>query len=563
VVRAEDLVYKDRLLAALVKKVPETLKTYDPRTGHFGTGIWTCRDQQEMYPLAIAYATNAPGNKYHKDPKLLDVIVKAGDALIADANDKGQWVFRKKDGSTWGDIWMPWTYSRWIRTFGLIRDDMPADRRMAWEKALTLGYTGIGKSQLGHLANIPTHHAMGLYIAGKTLNRPEWCRQAAEFMDQKVLPAQAEGGYWSEGGGPVIEYNFVYVEAIGIYYAASGDERVLPALRRAAEYHWHFTYPDGRSVETIDQRNPYSPAIHSGNVGFTFTPEGRAYLKRQWDLIGMNNLKADEIAALLQYGKEGPLAAAPPGTTAQTFVLTDKGQDKAAIIRQGPWFVCLSAYTTPVATNRWYQDRQNMMSVFHDKVGLVIGGGNTKLQPAWSSFTVGDESLLRHKPGDTKPDFLPPPGKLFHVPSAATLLREPCCGLDLTYGKETCRIQVQPKDERTLVCTLSATAVSGMPVAAHLTLWPHLKQAVETGGGQRFELGDSPVTLSADQVGGSVAHAGWRITVPKTATLTWPALPHNPYRKDGRAEAGEGRISIRIPFDAQHRQCEATLAILK
>lgn len=245
------------------------------------------------------------------------------------------------------------------------------------------------------------------------------------------------------------------------------------------------------------------------------------------------------------------------------FVLKDKGQDKAAILRQGPWFVCLSAYTTPIATSRWHQDRQNMMSVFHDKVGLVIGGGNTKLQPAWSSFTVGDESLLRHKSGDTNPDFLPPPGKLFHVPSAAALLCEPCCGLDLTYDKETCRIQVRPKDERTLVCTLSATASSGLPVAAHLTLLPHLKQIVETGGGQRFVLGDSPVTLSADQVGGSVAHAGWRLTVPKTATFTWPVLPHNPYRKDGRAETGEGRISIRIPFDAKHRQCEVTLEILK
>src|SRR3989304_2353571 len=108
-VRAEDLVYKGRLLSTLVKQVPEILKTYDAQTGRFGTGIWTCRDQGVMYPLAVAYATNARDNKFYKDPKLLEVIMKAGDALIADANSKGQWVFRKKDGSTWGDIWMPWT----------------------------------------------------------------------------------------------------------------------------------------------------------------------------------------------------------------------------------------------------------------------------------------------------------------------------------------------------------------------------------------------------------------------------------------------------------------------
>ena len=33
-------------------------------------------------------------------------------------------------------------------------------------------------------------------------------------------------------------------------------------------------------------------------------------------------------------------------------------------------------------------------------IGVFLGGGNTKLQPLWSTFTVGDVSLLKHKPGD-------------------------------------------------------------------------------------------------------------------------------------------------------------------
>jgi hypothetical protein len=51
--------------------------------------------------------------------------------------------------------------------------------------------------------------------------------------------------------------------------------------------------------------------------------------------------------------------------------------------------------------------------------------------------------------------------------------------------------------------------------------------------------------------------------LPSSATLLWPALPHNPYRKDGRAEAGEGLISVRIPFDAQRREHEMVLEIVK
>ena len=115
--QAGELTYKDRLLSDLVKQVPSILRTFDAKTGRFGSGIWTCNDQQQMYPLAVAYATAGPGNKYYRDGKLLEVIAKAGDALIDDMDERGQWVFRKKDGSTWGMTRMCWTYSRWISGF--------------------------------------------------------------------------------------------------------------------------------------------------------------------------------------------------------------------------------------------------------------------------------------------------------------------------------------------------------------------------------------------------------------------------------------------------------------
>ncbi len=561
---AAELKYKDRLLGELVKKVPGILKTFDPKTGRFGSGIWICQDQHPMYPLAVAYATPGEGNPYHEDRELLNVIVKGGDPLLENMDAEGQWVFRKKDGSTWGDIWMPWTYSRWVRTFGLIRDEMPPDARKAWTDALTLGYTGISKRCLGGVHNIPTHHAMGLYAAGKALDRPEWCRQAAEFM-MKVVAEQSEAGYWSEGGGPVVLYDFVYIDALGTYCAMSGDERVLPALEKAAAFHHHFTYPGGQNVETIDQRNPFHGTIEAGNVGFTFSPIGRTYLENQWRrqaLHGYAGLDPDLIASLLLYGKEGPVAEVPAGQTPQVFVLTEGGIDRAATVRHGPWFICLSAYTTPVSNSRWIQDRQNFVSIYHDKTGLILGGGNTKLQPAWSTFTVGDMSLLAHTPGDTNPDFLPK-GQLYHVPSSAKLILEPEPGLDLTYGPETCRVRVRPEDDRMLEYEIEATAASDLPVTAHLTLIPHMNEPLETAAGQKVTIGDTPVEFSPEQLGGWIACAGYRLRLPPAASLHWPALPHNPYRKDGRAGPGEGRIEIRIPFDEDHRRCEVAVEVLR
>ena len=545
---ATELKYKNQFLRLLVERVPQLLEAYDARTGRFGEGIWICQDQHRMLPLAVVYATPGEGNSHYKDARLLEVIMKAGDALIDDMDEEGQWEFRKKDGSTWGKISMPWTYSRWIRTYGLICDDMPAGRRARWAQAFDCGFSHIEKTQLGHIHNITAHHAMSLYIAGKQLDHPAWCGRATQVL-RNVSKAQFEGGYWTEGQGPLVVYNFVYVDALGTYYRLSGDKEVLPAIERAIRFNSHFTYPSGQAVETIDLRNPYAPTVLPGNPAFTLTPEGRAWLKHQWcNLDGAFN--DDALALFVLHGDEGKiddLATRPAGGW---FVLTEKNVDRAATLRQGPWFICLSAYTATVDRDRWHQDRQNLVSIWHEKVGLVLGGGNTKLQPAWSNFTVGWMGLLRQQPGDTNPNFLPK-GQLYHVPSDARLVREPHAGLDLTYGPETCRVRVQPRDERTLEYRVEASAGSGLPVLAHLTLLPRLGATLETARGTSVTLKDSPLILLAADLGESLTYNGCRLCVPPRATLHWPALPHDPYRKDGQAAPDQGRIEIRIPFN-QH-----------
>ncbi len=557
-VHAGELRFNDRFAKLLIEGVPQITANYDPQTGHFGKGIWICTDQNSMYPLAVAYSLDVPGNKYHKNPQILEMLMKAGDALIEDADANGQWVFRKKDGSTWGKIYMPWTYSRWIRTFALIRKDMPAARRVHWEEALSRGFANINKSQLTSLVNIPTHLAMGLYIAGQTLDRPEWCAHATEFL-HKVLAAQSENGYWSEGHGPVVNYNFVYVDAFGIYYALSHDQAALQAVQRASKFHRSFTYPDGNSVETVDQRNPFHNDVAPGGPGFTFDKIGRTYLASQWARYKDSDFNVDFLACMLQYGQEGSTEDETASAN-RVFVMKENGVDQAMTIRKGPWFICLSAITTPVGRNRWYQDRQSFVSIYHDRVGLIIGGGNTKLQPAWSNFTVGDMSLLKHKPGDRKPDFLPK-GELYHVPSKAVLVHEPVPGLDLTYGHETCHIRVNIKGDRTLEYDLSATTDSGLPVLGHITLLPRMNQTVTTAAGSSFKLNGEQVALPAKQVGGSIHYAGCDLTVPPTASLHWPMLPHNPYRIDGHAEPAEGRLEIRLPFNKNIHDQRIVLAV--
>ncbi len=552
------LLFKDEFIRRLADAVPGVLQTQDPKTGRFGTGIWIVQDQNAMFSLAAAWSIQSPDNPYYHSDEVLQAVVSAGDALIADMNPNGSWEFRKKDGSTWGPIYMPWTYSAWIKSYALIKEGMSADQRAKWDEALTRGFTGISTTCLDHIHNIPTNQACALYIAGQILNRPEWCKHATEFM-AKVVAKQDPAGFWSENYGPVVRYGSVYTDAFCVYYSVSHDDTVLPAIKKATDFYSSVIYPNGEIVETVDERNGYHTGVAFPNAMYTLTPEGRGYMRRQWNLLTAagHNIGPDNMANYLIYGQEGPTAESVTQSGDTTYVFTD---GKGLIRRKGPWFVCLSAYCCPIPTSRWIQDRQNFMSIYHDKLGVIIGGGNTKLQPLWSNFTVGDTSLLAHADGDQAPDFLPK-GPLFHVPSSASLKKTDPVGLNLQYGEERCHIFVEPLDEKTMLIHLQASADSGMPVEGHITLMPEVEGIVRTASGREVVLGKEPFDLTSDEIGGWIAHRGWKLTIPQGARLVWPVLPHNPYRKDGSATPEEARLVVCVPFSTGNHKAEMTLSI--
>jgi hypothetical protein len=556
---ADTWTFKKEFLPALVESVPDILKSQDKKTGRFGEGIFIVNDQHPIYPLAAAWSIKDSRNPWYHGAEVLEAIMSGGDALIAVQKPNGQWIFRKKDGSEWGDIYQPWTYSRWIRAFALVKDGMPADRRAKWEKALKLGFDGIVKVELiKPVQNIPCHDAMATWLAGKIFNRPDWCEAASAYM-KKVVDAQDPNGFWTEHSGPVVGYNFVYVDAIGTYYGISGDKTVLPALERSSRFHSMMTYPDGSSVETVDERQPYHPGSLLPNVGFSFSPEGRAYIKRQYEMRKEHEktpIGAEGAASFLLYGEEGEVAPAPDAGADRVAVLND---GNAMTRRVKPWFMCLSAYTAEISPKRWIQDRQDLLSVFHDKTGLIIGGGNTKLQPLWSTFTVGDAKLLFHKPGDEDPNFIPPPG-ILHVPTGAKLIAAENA-LALQYGSVPARVAVDFLDDTHARLVYRIDVVPQQPVEAHVILMPHLKNKWETASGQSGTLSNQPLQFSPAAAGAWFAHHGWRLSLPPQASVKWPVLPHNPYRKDGHAEADEGRIVVSLPFSKDNPRYELTLEI--
>ncbi|MEO6434724.1 MAG: hypothetical protein ABIP55_03045 [Tepidisphaeraceae bacterium] len=545
-------------MTVLVKAVPGILKSQDKQTGRFGSGIWIVQDQHAMYALAVAWGSEGKDNPHYHSPEVLEAIMSAGDALIADMDPQGMWEFRKKDGSTWGQTYMPWTWSRWIRAYAIVRDAMPADRRAKWDKAMTLGFDGIAATETKKpMQNIPVHNCMGLYLASKVFNRADWEKAAVDYI-HACVDAQHPDGYWTEHKGPVVVYNGVYVDALGAYYGMSGDKKVLDALVRSSHFHSAMVYPDGRAVETVDERNPYNENIVGINIGFCFSPQGRAHVKRQIERMAKytdNPVGWDGAASFILYGEEGELA--PPPKSGDVYVSGDK---QVTTRRQGPWFACLTSYTAELDPRRWIQDRQNFLSLYRDDFHVILGGGNTKLQPLWSTFTVGDVSLLKHTPGDESPNFFPPAGKLLHTPSDATLDPENA-RLELDYNGTKCAVRIDLSDPDKAKVVYSLLSPSVKDVAAHVPLLPKLKETWATASGKSGTLSEEPITLGPGEAGAWFEHRGFRVTLPPQASITWPALPHNPYAKDGKPALADGRIVITLPFSSEQTKQEIAIGV--
>ena len=523
--------------------------------GTFGTDPWICRDQHAIFHLAVAW--HLPDSPYHGDPALLEAILRGGNVLAERADDQGRWIFRKKDYSEWGMIYMPWTYSRWIRAYALVRDAFDVGDRERWDGWLIRGYTGIAASELHSVHNIPSHHAMGLHCASQLFGREDWAAQSASFL-RRVADEQSPHGWWEEHRGPVVAYNFVYMESLGTYYDMSGDEYVLEALERGIRYHLALTYPDGSLVETVDGRNPYHHTIRPGNPGFAHSPLGRRFLANQYArYTGAGNaIDADSAAAMLLHGADGEITSEEEAAPPETFV-----SPKAVVQRGSGWTAILSAILAPPPDNRWGQDRQNFLSVFHKRTGVIAGGGNTRLQPLWSTFTLGDTSLMSHTPGNDDPDFSAPEG-LKHMPDEAEIVGETGNRtLRLRYAGEQCEVTLQLRSEKELVIALTATSRGPLEVEAHVPLLPHLQVPVKLSNGQTKTLDDTPWELDFPDSEGSIAHAGWIAAFPAGTRVVWPALPHNPYRKGGEATAEEGRIVLCLPFSLEATRQGVTIRI--
>jgi hypothetical protein len=95
---------------------------------------------------------------------------------------------------------------------------------------------------------------------------------------------QTADGYWGEHrrNGPTIGYNHLTLSAVAVYHEHSGDREVLPALRRATDFHKNYSFLDGTSVDVINDRNRRWRSAHGANSPSLTSPTAGSSSPIHW-----------------------------------------------------------------------------------------------------------------------------------------------------------------------------------------------------------------------------------------------------------------------------------------
>jgi hypothetical protein len=505
---------------------------------------------------AVLYAKSHPLNKHYNDPAMLTLAEKIGDMLVKE-NDNGNYGARQDTD---------WDTYMWLEAYRILENRLGDKRREEWKRVLLKNLQPLHELLVKYrkrpwynapfIVTSPNHYsiyASTLLVGGTVFHNAEWVTLSSEVLHRFCVSEQTGDGYWGEHSqaGPTTGYDYVTSTQIGVYYEFSRDPDALKALRRSTDFHKYFTYPDGTPVETINDRNRYWGVSMWGQFGFSNFPDGRSYSEM---LVSYFPVSGDSLS----YGGDWQSL----GRLAQDFLYYHEGKKEpipqqqtnyahpmkiaAGIRKTGSWVTTYSGIIAPMVTlNNFFLDRQGNISVFNEKTGLIISGANSKRQPELATLTevIGKDSI--HMPVSSKlvmnnvGDTLSLAYNIFY----ADLVFPRPSGNQLSFKMQTHYKWGDAITEFNLQLMLTAG------------------EELITGAGKKYVLGTGKLELTDADLGGSIEHHGWKLTLPKGMKLTWPVYPFNPYRDANETEISKAIGRLSIPLKQEDEEMQFSISV--
>ncbi len=478
---------------------------------------------------AVLYAKRHPKNARYHDPKMLALALRIGD-LLASEHERG--MFESRGDSDWDT-------ALWLEAYRLLERELGAARRARWAKAIKENIALLvadAKDRVDfpwyhspYIGTSPNHYAQWaalLMLGGITFGDKDWEQLGNRILRRFAMTDQSPDGFWGEHNraGPTVGYNHLTLTGVALYYEYSKDPAALKALRRSLDFHKNYTFLDGTPVDVVNDRNRHWGVSSWGQFAFSHFSDGRGYAAFLASQFKPETIGAGDLGRLAQdalYFHEGTMTPAPqqlPRYAHQMMI-------PAGVRKTGAWQVAYSGIMNSQAINsQFYLDRQGHLSIFHQQLGLIITGANSKRQPELATFS---EKL---------------PGQTVHMPISTRLQMSAAQDrLSLAYNTFFSDLYVPTPSARALSLRFVITG-RGRPAdepTLTLQLCLHAGETLETGAGQKIKLGAERIALQ--DLGGWISHHGWRLKVDPTAKLVWPVYPHNPY-----ADAPETNIQYAV-----------------
>ena len=518
--------------------------------------------------------TSVEGNPHHGREDLLDLAMDAADRLVLDTQGVGR-DYDKPDHFVIYPL---------VRIYELTAEHAGKARRSRWREALARNHKAvldlIGRSwpNLGRAApwaGTGPNHYFGWFSVGRDQARLLGDDDAIRKIDRaflKHLKIQTPAGYFPEHIGPVVAYQHVSLGGVAEYHRQHPRPITADAVERGVAYMVRAIYPDGRGLDTFDQRNRLGnfPRLQPA---LAWTGQGRTLLARY--LTGQHErLLKEGIGRGVEVRRdpwmlgsafrcyehvvatrELDLKAKPLPIDRKRF--TWRLEDKGLVRKEGPWFYALSAWENQTCSgNPYHFERTQMLSVYHNAAGLIIGGGNDK-----RSYHAATIHLLE---GGEVHYFPPLEGKL-SVGVTSTVLSKPgrCDRLTFDYGAAIARLEVRCESDcllrvglaiETTMTDAEMALVLQMPIKAPLTLANGQKRLRLPAAKQDDDPKATPLARSLALPG------AWKLGLPTGASLIWPHLPWNAYRPPTyRVEPEEAVALVRVPLAKRTGKAEVTI----
>jgi hypothetical protein len=539
-----------RLLAAGATQVEKRLDA-EPAPDLQALETQEGRRQWNHFPFAILvpavlYAKQHPANPHYHDPHMLRLALRIGD-LLAQENEKGHFTPRLDSD---------WDTHMWLEAYRLLEADLGDERRARWKSAILqnvelvfpdaaerVDFPWYNSPFIGTSPNHYAQYAALLLLAGRTFGNKEWEDLGTKILHRFAAEEQAPDGYWGEHSrsGPTTGYDHLTMTQVALYWEYSHDPAALRALRRSTDFHEYFTYPNGKPVEVINDRNRYWDVDAWGHFGFSHFADGRRYAEFLTSFFPENNIPMDWLGRLAQdalYYHEGPTQPIPQDLDRYSHQM----EVPAGIRKTGPWVVCLSGIiSTQAVTNQYYLDRQANLSVFHKRVGLIITGANSKRQPELATF---EEKVA---------------GEVFHMPLSSRLqMADSGDRLSFAYNAFFVDLYSSVTHSNAVVLRFVISGKGKPPEESRLNLQVCLRagETVETGTGHRFTLSADRIEVPPEVLGGSVHLQGWTLNADPTARLVWPVYPYNPYADapESTLEHAVGVLSVPVVLKSDNKR---------